>query len=87
MGQSKAQEWIHGLLAVRRAMLRALGDTPARSVTALGNRCGVAEAEVATMVERTEGSPPPSNLSTASTGSLLATMGPNGISGTSGRAV
>ena len=34
MGQSKAHQWIHVLLVVLRATLRALGDAPTRSLTA-----------------------------------------------------
>jgi hypothetical protein len=74
IGQSKAHQWIHVLLVVLRATLRALGDAPARSVTELAKRLGVAEAEALALVEPTEGasSPPASPL--------LATMGPNGAS-------
>ena len=43
MGQSKANQWIHVLLPVLLAALRALGDAPARSLTALAQRLGVAE--------------------------------------------
>src|SRR6516162_11700201 len=49
MGQSKANQWIHVLLPVLLAALRALGDAPARSLTALAQRLGVSEA-VATIV-------------------------------------
>ena len=35
MGQSKANQWIHVLLPVLLAALRALGDAPARSLMAL----------------------------------------------------
>jgi Helix-turn-helix of DDE superfamily endonuclease len=84
MGQSKAHQWIHALLVVLRATLRTLGDAPTRSVTALAQRLGVAEAEAAAMVEPTEGVPPP-DLPTAapapaSASPLLATMAPNGAS-------
>jgi hypothetical protein len=65
MSQSKAHQWIHGLLVVLRATLRALGDAPTRSWTALAQRLGVAEAEA--------GTPAP-------TSPLLATMVPNGAS-------
>ena len=34
MSQSKAHQWIHVLLVVLRATLRALGDAPTRSWTA-----------------------------------------------------
>src|SRR5713101_2254768 len=50
MGQSKANQWIHVLLPVLLAALRALGDAPARSLTALAQRLGVTEAEAATVV-------------------------------------
>src|SRR5215216_4814369 len=49
MGQSKAHQWIHALLVVLRAMLRTLGDAPARSLTALAQRLGVSEADTATV--------------------------------------
>jgi hypothetical protein len=74
MGQSKAHQWIHVLLVVLRATLRALGEAPARSVTELAKRLGMAEAEAAALVEPAEGSTP----SPASP--LLATMGRNGAS-------
>src|SRR6266581_1849491 len=51
MGQSKANQWIHVLLPVLLAALRALGDAPARSLTALAQRLGVSEADVATVVD------------------------------------
>src|SRR5881396_3060803 len=38
MGQSKAHQWIHVLLVVLRAAVRALGDAPSRSVQALAQR-------------------------------------------------
>jgi hypothetical protein len=50
MGQSKANQWIHVLLPVLLAALRALGDAPARSLTALAQRLGVAEADATTVV-------------------------------------
>jgi len=50
MSQSKANQWIHVLLPVLLATLRALGDAPARSLTALAQRLGVSEAEAATVV-------------------------------------
>jgi hypothetical protein len=49
MGQSKANQWIHVLLPALLAALRALGDTPAHSLTALAQRLGVSEADVATV--------------------------------------
>src|SRR6266571_1018246 len=50
MRQSKANQWIHVLLPTLLAALRALGDAPARSLTALAQRLGVSEAEAATVV-------------------------------------
>src|SRR5215471_11151273 len=59
MGQSKAHEWIHALLPVLLAALRALGDAPARSLTALAQRLGVSEADAATVVDALEKDPAP----------------------------
>jgi hypothetical protein len=64
MGQSKAHQWIHVLLTVLQATLRALGDTPTRSLTDLAKRIGVAEAKAA---------------APALTSPLLDTMAPNGV--------
>jgi len=50
MVQGKANQWIHVLLPVLLAALRALGDAPARSLTALAQRLGVSETDVATIV-------------------------------------
>jgi hypothetical protein len=74
IGQSKAHQWIHVLLVVLRAALRALGDVPTRSVTALAQRLGVAEADAAPMVV------PPAAPAPAPTIPLLGTMGRNGVS-------
>lgn len=49
MGQSKANQWIHVLLPALLSALRTLGDAPTRSLAALAQRLGVAEAEAATM--------------------------------------
>src|SRR5262247_1619655 len=57
MGQSKANQWIHVLLPALLAALRALGDAPARSLTALAQRLGVSEAEAATVVVLPEEAP------------------------------
>jgi len=59
MGQSKANQWIHVLLPVLLATLRALGDAPARSLTALAQRLGVSEADAATVVTPLEDKPVP----------------------------
>src|SRR5256884_1803063 len=47
MGQSKATQWIHILLPALLAALRTLGDAPAHSLTALAQRLGVSETDVA----------------------------------------
>ncbi len=65
MGQSKANQWIHVLLPALLAALRTLGDAPARSLTALAQRLGVAEDAVATVVTPLEEAPTP--LATAPT--------------------
>jgi hypothetical protein len=85
LSQSKAHQWIHVLLVVLRATLRALGDAPTRSVEALATRLGVAEADVVAMVVPTEGLPtaaasPAAAPAPAATSPLLATMAPNGAS-------
>ena len=61
MGQSKAHQWIHVLLVVLQATLRTLGDAPTRSLTALAQRLGVAEADAAAMVVPTEELPTPTD--------------------------
>src|SRR5437016_12110419 len=50
MGQSKAHQWIHALLPVLLAALRALGDAPARSLAALAQRLGVTESDAAMVI-------------------------------------
>jgi hypothetical protein len=79
MGQSKAHQWIHVLLVVLRATLRALGDAPTRSLTELAQRLGVAEAEAAAMVVPTAALPAAAPAP-APASPRLATMGPNGAS-------
>lgn len=59
MGQSKANQWIHVLLPVLLAALRTLGDAPTRSLAALAQRLGVAEADAATVVVPLEETPAP----------------------------
>jgi hypothetical protein len=82
MGQSKANQWIHVLLPALLAALRALGDAPARSLTALAQRLGVAEADAATVVGSLEEEPPPvATVPAAAPASpLLPMTGPNGAS-------
>src|SRR5919205_2300996 len=57
MSQSKANQWIHVLLPALLAALRALGDAPARSLTALAQRLGVSEADAAIVVTPLEEEP------------------------------
>ncbi len=85
MGQSKAHQWLHVLLVVLQTTLRALGDAPTRSLTALAQRIGVAEADAAAMVVPTEGLPTPAEPPTvaptpAPVSPLLVMMAPNGAS-------
>ena len=54
MVQGKANQWIHVLLPTLLASLRALGDAPARSLTALAQRLGVSEADAATVITSLE---------------------------------
>ena len=82
MGQSKANQWIHVLLPVLLAALRTLGDAPARSLTALAQRLGVAEADAATMVAPLAEEPAPvATVPAATPASPLVPMtGPSGAS-------
>jgi hypothetical protein len=81
MGQSKAHQWIHVLLVVLRATLRALGDAPSRSMQELALHLGVAEAKAAALVVPTAGpSTPAAPPAAAPARPLLGTMGPNGAS-------
>src|SRR5713101_5717771 len=59
MGQSKANQWMHVLLPALLAALCALGDAPARSLTALAQRLGVSEAAAATVVTPLAEAPTP----------------------------
>ena len=81
MGQSKAHQWIHVLLVVLRATLRALADAPTRSVHELAKRLGVAEAAARALVTPTPGPPTSADLPVpAPAFPLLGMMGPNGAS-------
>ena len=85
INQSKANQWIHILLVVLQATLRALGDAPSRSLQALAQRIGVTEAEAATLVvppeepsplvEQPAAAPTPADRSP-----LSAMMGRNDVS-------
>src|SRR2546423_3473281 len=59
MVQGKANQWIHVLLPALRAARRALGDAPARSLSALAQRLGVSEADAAPVVVPLEEEPTP----------------------------
>src|ERR1700704_916141 len=89
MGQSKANQWIHVLLPALLAALRALGDAPARSLSALAQRLGVAEADTATMVAplAEEAVPVVAVPAAAPASPLLPMTGPNGASSAPGTLV
>jgi Helix-turn-helix of DDE superfamily endonuclease len=85
MGQSKANQWMHVLLVVLQAMLRALGDAPSRSLQALAQRMGVTEAEAAALVVAPEEpsppvEPPAGAPTPAARSPLSATMGRSDVS-------
>jgi hypothetical protein len=75
MRQSKANQWIHVLLPALLAALRTLGEAPARSLTALAQRLGVVEADVATAVIPLDEEAGPASP-------LLPMTAPNGASST-----
>jgi Helix-turn-helix of DDE superfamily endonuclease len=79
MNQSKANQWIHVLLVVLQATLRALGDAPSRSLQELAQRLGMTEAEAAGLVVPTV-EPSPTVAPSPASSPLLATMGRNGAS-------
>src|SRR5713101_2794675 len=80
MVQGKANQWIHVLLPALLAALRALGDAPARSLTALAQRLGVSEADAATVGAPLEEERAPLVAAPAvvPTSPLLPMTGPNG---------
>ena len=81
MGQSKANQWIHVLLPVLLAALRALGDAPARSLTALAQRLGISEADATTVVPlEEEPAPMVAVPDVAPVSPLLPMTGRNGAS-------
>jgi Helix-turn-helix of DDE superfamily endonuclease len=82
MAQGKANQWIHVLLPALLAALRALGDAPARSLSALAQRLGISEADAApVVVPPEEESPPVAPIPAAAPASPLVPMtGPNGAS-------
>ncbi len=82
MGQSKANQWIHVLLPVLLAALRTLGDAPTRSLVALAQRLGVAEADAVSIVGSLAEEPAPVVAApvAASDSPLLPMTGRNGAS-------
>ena len=82
MVQGKANQWLHILLPVVLTALRTLGDAPARSLSALAQRLGIAEADAApVVVPPEEASTPVAPIPAAAPASpLLPMMGPNGAS-------
>src|SRR5712692_8843920 len=82
MGQSKANQWIHVLLPALLAALRTLGDAPARSLTALAQRLGVSEDDVATVVTplEEERAPLAAVPAVVPVSPLVPMTGPHGVS-------
>src|SRR5712671_6716204 len=82
MVQGKANQWIHVLLPALLAVLRALGDAPARSLTAFAQRLGVSEADAATVVVPLEEEPTPvvAVPAVAPASPLLPMTAPSGVS-------
>jgi hypothetical protein len=82
MGQSKGNQWIHVLLPALLAALRALGDAPARSLSALAQRLGVSEAAAATVVTplEEESAPVVAVPTAAPAAPLLPMTAPSGAS-------
>ena len=82
MVQGKANQWMHVLLPVLLAALRALGDAPARSLTALAQRLGGSEADAATVVAPLEEAAAPEVVApvAASASPLLPMTAPNAAS-------
>src|SRR6266487_2211866 len=81
MVQGKANQWIHVLLPTLLAALRALGDAPARSLTALAQRLGVSEDDAAMVVAPLEEPAPVVAVPTAVPAApLLPMTAPSGAS-------
>jgi hypothetical protein len=86
MGQSKAHQWIHVLLGILQATLRALGDAPTRSVTELAKRLGMTEVDTNALVVSAQeppsvSEPPAAAPAQVPASPLLGMMAPNGASG------
>src|SRR5215467_1447540 len=82
MVQGKANQWIHVLLPALLAALRALGDAPARSLTALAQRLGVSKTDAATLVAPLLEAPEPGVTVPAAplASPLLPMTAPSGVS-------
>jgi hypothetical protein len=82
MGRSKANQWINVLLPVLLAARRALGDAPARSLSALAQRLGVSQADAATVVAPLEEAAAPEVVAPVAVldSPLLPMTGRNGAS-------
>jgi hypothetical protein len=83
MGQSKANQWIHVLLPALQVALCSLGDTPARSLTALAERLGVSDADaamVATPLAESSESMAHPTVRAAPEGPLLPMTAPSDVS-------
>ena len=82
MVQGKANQWIHVLLPALLAALRTLGDAPTRSLSALAQRLGVAEADVAAVVAplEEEGTSPAVAPAAMPASPLLSMTAPNDVS-------
>jgi hypothetical protein len=81
MVQGKANQWIHVLLPALLAALRALGDAPARSLTALAQRLSVSEAAATVVTPLEEESAPVVAVPTAAPAApLLPMTAPSGAS-------
>src|SRR5216683_5150410 len=82
MVQGKANQWMHVLLPALLVALRALGDAPVRSLTALAQRLGVSEAEAAPLVAPLAEAPAPVATVPAATppSPLVPMTGRNGAS-------
>src|SRR6266850_5237729 len=65
MVQGKANQWIHVLLPALLTALRALGDAPTRSLTALAQRLGVSETDAASVVVPLAEEPAPVSVRSA----------------------
>jgi hypothetical protein len=84
MGQSQAHQWLHVLLPVLQPTRRVLGRLPARSVTELATRLGVAETDTNALVLPVPAPPKPSDPPapvSAPASPLWGMIAPNGASG------